>query len=256
MNTTKVKLTQVSINNANPRTITDSKFQKLINSLLALPKMLELRPIVVDDTNVALGGNMRYRALIAIADMNDDELTSRIYGIPDVRKKTKGEQETLVSYWLAWKDNPTVPVIKASELSDAEKKEFIIKDNVAYGDWDYDALANQWDSVDLNSWGLDVWAPDAAVFGGSSSARNNGGSDGVMPSEPLPNEDSLPDELQGIDLDPDSLPKITGDDKTPMERVIIVFPKEQSELVASMLGLEKIEKIIYPLDELGVTCAE
>lgn len=63
MKTETIKLSQIAVNRANPRTITDENFGRLINSILALPKMLELRPIVVDDTMVALGGNMRFRAL-------------------------------------------------------------------------------------------------------------------------------------------------------------------------------------------------
>jgi hypothetical protein len=79
MKTETVKLSQVQENEANPRTITNEKFQKLVNSVLALPKMLELRPIVVDNMMVALGGNMRFRALTAISDLSEDELKSRLF---------------------------------------------------------------------------------------------------------------------------------------------------------------------------------
>ena len=84
MNTEIVKLSQVRVNEANPSTITNEKFQKLVNSVLALPKMLELRPIVVDNMMVALGGNMRFRALTAISDLSEDELKSRLFSINDV----------------------------------------------------------------------------------------------------------------------------------------------------------------------------
>ena len=160
MKTEIVKLTQIKVNGANPRTITDEKFDKLINSILVLPKMLELRPIVVDDTFVALGGNMRYRALTAIESMSIDELAQRLSGLRDYNKKTEAERQHLINYWGAWKDNPTAPVIKASELSEAERREFIIKDNVGFGDWDIDALANEWDSEELDDWGVDVWQPN------------------------------------------------------------------------------------------------
>lgn len=162
MKTELVNLSQIELNAANPRTIKNDKFEKLINSLLALPKMLDLRPIVVDNTMVALGGNMRYRALSAIADMSEDELKERLSGIRDFQKKTQAEQDNLVEYWLRWKDKPTAPVIKASELTDAEQREFIIKDNVGFGEWDMDALANEWDSDDLVDWGVDVWQEDGA----------------------------------------------------------------------------------------------
>jgi DNA modification methylase len=174
MNTGTVNLSQVQVNTANPRIITDNKFQKLINSILALPKMLELRPIVVDDTFTCLGGNMRYRVLVAISDMSDDELRDRILSIRDVQKKTQLEQDNLVNYWLRWKDKPTAIIIKASELTNDEQREFIIKDNVGFGDWDMDALANEWNSEDLVDWGLDVWQ--------NESEGNEG--NGMQNSEP------------------------------------------------------------------------
>lgn len=152
MNTELVKLTQVSVNGANPRIITDEKFHKLIGSILVLPKMLELRPIVVDDTFVALGGNMRYRALSAIESMSAEEVAERLSSLRDYQKKTEAEQQKLIAFWDSWKSNPTAPVIKASELSEAECREFIIKDNVGFGDWDMDALANEWDSEELDDW--------------------------------------------------------------------------------------------------------
>jgi hypothetical protein len=176
MKTEIVNLSQIQVNGANPRIIKDDKFEKLINSLLALPKMLDLRPIVVDNTMIALGGNMRYRALSAIADMSEDELRERLSGIRDFQKKTHAEQDNLVEYWLRWKDKPTAPVIKASELTDAEQREFIIKDNVGFGEWDMDALANEWDNDDLVDWGVDVWQEDGAG-GSSGGGEMQGGSE-------------------------------------------------------------------------------
>ena len=157
MKTETVKLSQIQVNGANPRTISNEKFDKLINSVLVLPKMLELRPIVVDDTFVALGGNMRYRALTAIESMSIDELAQRLSGLREYNKKTEAERHNLINHWDEWKANPTAPIIKASELSEDERREFIIKDNIGYGDWNMDMLANEWDSQDLNDWGLDVW---------------------------------------------------------------------------------------------------
>ena len=157
MKTELIKIEQIKINGANPRTITNDKFDKLINSILVLPKMLELRPIVVDDTFIALGGNMRYRALTAIESMSIDELAQRLSGLRDYNKKTEAERQHLIAYWDEWKANPTAPIIKASELSEDERREFVIKDNASFGSWDMDALANEWDSQDLDDWGLDVW---------------------------------------------------------------------------------------------------
>lgn len=176
MKTEIVKLSQIQVNGANPRIIRDDKFDKLINSILVLPKMLELRPIVVDDTFVALGGNMRYRALVAISEMSIEEIHNRLSGLRDFQKKTQPEQERLLLYWATWKDSPTAPIIRASELSEEEQREFIIKDNVGYGEWDMDALANEWDTEDLTDWGLDDW--DFIDGGGSGSDGDGSGQSG------------------------------------------------------------------------------
>jgi len=117
-----MKLNKLILNDKNPRYIKDDKFKKLVNSIKDFPKMLELRPIIVDDNNVILGGNMRYRALQSLNYID----------IPD-----------------EW-------VKKANDLTEDEKKEFLIKDNVGFGDWDFDVLANEWDENLLNDWGLDI----------------------------------------------------------------------------------------------------
>ena len=171
MKTETVKLSQVQVNEANPRTITNEKFQKLVNSVLALPKMLELRPIVVDNMMVALGGNMRFRALTAISDLSEEDLKARLFSINDVKKKTEGEQQALLTHWLRWRDSPTAIIIKASELSDAEQREFIIKDNIGYGEWDTDSLTAQWDNEELVDWGIEF--PDAE---NALNAQNGSGS--------------------------------------------------------------------------------
>ena len=175
MKTEKVKLSQIQVNGANPRTITKEKFSKLVTSILVLPKMLELRPIVVDNTFTALGGNMRLRALNDISTMTDDEVAQALNASRDFQKKTEAERTLLIEYWARWRDTPTAPVIKASELTDEEQREFIIKDNVGFGEWDMDALANEWDTEDLTDWGLDLWNADSGS-GGSGS--------GSLPSSP------------------------------------------------------------------------
>lgn len=110
---------KIVANPNNPRIIKDDKFKKLVQSIKDFPKMLELRPIVVDEDNVVLGGNMRLRAL--------QEL-----GIKEV------------------------PVLYANDLTEEQKKEFIIKDNVGFGEWEWDVLANEWDVDKLTEWGLDI----------------------------------------------------------------------------------------------------
>ena len=118
--TEKVKISQVKNNPNNPRVIKDDKFKKLVKSIQEFPKMLEIRPIVVNDDMIVLGGNMRLKAC-----------------------KEAGLKE--------------VPIIKASDLTDEQQKEFIVKDNVGFGEWDWDILANEWNSVELEDWGIDSW---------------------------------------------------------------------------------------------------
>jgi len=116
----KLEINKLKPNKANPRIIKDKKFKKLIKSIKEFPEMLELRPIVVAEDMTILGGNMRYKACI-----------------------DAGLKE--------------VPVTIAKGLTDAQKQEFIVKDNVGFGEWEWDMLANEWDSVQLAEWGLDVW---------------------------------------------------------------------------------------------------
>jgi hypothetical protein len=118
MNIQKVKISEVIPNKENPRLIKKDKLKKLVNSIKEFPAMLEIRPIVVDEENVILGGNMRYEAC-----------------------KRAGLEE--------------IYIIKASELTEEQKKEFVVKDNVGFGDWDWDVLANHWDLEQLGNWGLD-----------------------------------------------------------------------------------------------------
>ena len=163
------------MNGANPRTITGDKFDKLINSVLVLPKMLDIRHIVVDDTMTVLGGNMRYRALVAISEMTEDDIIARLDATRDYKKKTDAERGLLIAWWREWLKAPFVEIIRATNLSAEEQREFIIKDNVGFGEWDMDALANEWDTEDLTDWGLDLWNADSGS-GGSGS--------GSLPSSP------------------------------------------------------------------------
>ena len=112
-------INEIKPNPNNPRIIKDHKFKQLVKSIQDFPQMLELRPIVIDENNMVLGGNMRLKACIQ-AGLND------------------------------------VFVIHANNLSEAQKKEFIVKDNVGYGEWEWDALANEWNIEDLDNWGLDI----------------------------------------------------------------------------------------------------
>lgn len=166
MQTEEIALSRLVENEENPRTITDEKFKKLVKSLLVFPRMLTLRPIVVDETMTVLGGNMRLRALKHIVTMDKD--TMRI-SIKENDQFTSGEVDALVKYWEGWRKKPTATIVNASDLTEAQKKEFIIKDNVGFGDWDTNVLANQWDTDLLKDWGMDDWD-----FGMSGDMLKNG----------------------------------------------------------------------------------
>jgi len=118
-----VKISEVKPNPKNPRVIKDGKFQKLVKSIQEFPDMLNKRPLVVftdvDNKYVVLGGNMRLKAC-----------------------KEIGLKE--------------IPIIVADEWTEEQKNEFLIKDNVGFGEWDWDSLANEWDAELLNDWGLNV----------------------------------------------------------------------------------------------------
>ena len=252
METKKVLLSQVKVNVNNPRTITDRKLMLLAERLLVFPKMISIRPVVVDETMTILGGNMRARALTYISKMKLDDIGLMMSKTENYKHLTKAEQKKLLATWQDWLEKPTVEIVKANELSEAEKQEFIIADNASFGEWDYDKLANEWDSKKLASWGVDVWQPEKAMWDNKGEAPAPTGSVGAAEQIGENGDDSagLPPELQGVDITPDELPKIVGDDEVAMERIIIVYPKERAGEVAKMVGLETINKVVYELDEL------
>jgi DNA modification methylase len=119
MKTEKIKLSKIKKNPNNPRLIKDNKFHKLVKSIKEFPQMLEIRPIVVNKDMIVLGGNMRLKAC-----------------------EEAGLKE--------------VPVIQADTLTAEQQREFIVKDNVGFGEWDWDIIANEWDAEQLDDWGLDL----------------------------------------------------------------------------------------------------
>ncbi|MGN0237588.1 MAG: DNA-methyltransferase [Lepagella sp.] len=155
MNKEIVKLNQLQVNTRNPRKISDKNLTKLVRSLLVLPKMMELRPIVVDPTLKPLGGNQRFKALQMIAQMDINEITKELRQSRDFNKKTEVEQSNLLDYWGSWLNDPTATIIQADELSADEQREFIIKDNTSFGDWATDMLQEDFDISELEEWGLD-----------------------------------------------------------------------------------------------------
>ena len=154
MNTESIKLPQININARNPRKISDEQLTRLVRSLLIFPEMLTLRPIAIDETYTALGGNMRYRALTAISTMTPEEIHAELTKTDGFSKKSAAEQEALLDYWERWTQDPTATIVRADRLTEAQKREFIIKDNVSFGDWDDGILNEDFDPDELIDWGL------------------------------------------------------------------------------------------------------
>lgn len=117
-----IKITDIKLNESNPRTIKDERFSKLLRSMVEFPRMMELRPIVVDRSGLIIGGNMRYRAIV---DLGYTE-------IPDEWVKV------------------------AEDLTEDEARRFVIEDNVSVGEWDFDLLVAEFSAEELSSWGLDI----------------------------------------------------------------------------------------------------
>lgn len=142
-------------NQDNPRSIEPQQMQKLVESILTFPKMLQMRPIVCNENRVILGGNMRFRALLNIEQMEDEAIKGAIEAV--AVKLTDGEKQQLCSHWEKWKAEPKVEVVIADSLSDEETDEFIIKDNVYFGSWDEEKLKGAFDMYDMQRWGLNPW---------------------------------------------------------------------------------------------------
>ncbi len=161
----------------NPRTIKDEKFKKLVLSLLMFPRMLELRPIVVNENNVILGGNMRFNALCEIATFSLSTIKNKICRKDEFKAKPEDERKAIMTHWAEFLKEPKAPVMIADSLTAEQQKEFIIKDNSGFGEWDWDLLANEWDSSLLDEWGIDVWQLDEQEEETAKTAKDSGESD-------------------------------------------------------------------------------
>jgi len=175
----QVKINKIKTNNENPRFIKDFKFQKLVQSVKEFPEMLKLRPVVVNKDMVVLGGNMRLRACIEA-------------GLKEV--------------WI----------VKAWELTPEQQQEFIIKDNTSFGEWDWDVLANNWDTKEMSDWGLEIKA-----FG-DNNARE-----------------------EWVDM-----PEFEQEDAMPKNRIMVTFRNnEDREEFSKLIGqniTEKTKSIWHP----------
>lgn len=158
-----IDINKIQGNRENPRVIKDDKFKKLVNSIQEFPEMLNLRPIVVNKDMVILGGNMRHKAA-----------------------KDAGLKE--------------IPIIIAENLDEAKEREFIIKDNVGFGEWDWDALANLWDIEELDEWGLELPV--------------------TMSTDELGEEFNLPD-----------------GDKEPFQQITFTLADQQAEIIKNAIDI-------------------
>lgn len=168
-----IKIDFIKVNPNNPRLIKDDKFKKLVKSIKEFPEMLNIRPIVVNKDMIVLGGNMRLKAC-----------------------KEAGLKE--------------VPIIIADNLTEEQQREFLIKDNVSGGEWDWEVLANEWDSEELEAWGLDLVGFD-------------------VDSDDLGTEFSLPD-----------------GDKAPFQQMTFTLADEQAEQIKNAIAdIKKTEEYKY-----------
>jgi hypothetical protein len=173
MQSKKIKISEIKLNPNNPRLIKDDKFEKLVKSIKDFPEMLDIRPIVVNSDMVILGGNMRFKAC-----------------------KEAGLKE--------------VPIIVADNLTEEQQREFLIKDNVSGGEWDFEMLANEWDVEQLEDWGLDV-----------------GGFD--LDSDELGTDFTLPD-----------------GDKAPFQQMTFTLADEQAEQIKNAIAdIKETEEYKY-----------
>lgn len=173
-----MKLSEIKLNPKNPRTVKKERFDKIKENIKSFPKMLKYRPIVINNENIILGGNLRYKAL------KD----------------------------LGYKEIPDEWVVNASDLTDKEKRQFIILDNMEFGDYDYDMLANEWDLEELNEWGFNF--PDMDIENYQENWKD--------------------------------MPEFIQDDQTPFQSVIVHFKdKNDVERFAKLINQKITDKTKY-----------
>jgi len=151
----RLQIKDIIPNPANPRVIRDEQFRKLKQSLAQFPQMLEKRPIAVTKEGgkyIALGGNQRLRALLDLEKEIEEKWFQQTYYITII------EEQILGGYFAAG-----IPVVDCTELTPMQQKRFIIADNVPFGEWDWEGLANEWDVEELADWGLSVPGLDEEV---------------------------------------------------------------------------------------------
>lgn len=172
----EIPIGEMLVNEHNPRTISPSRMDDLIVSILTLPKMLYLRPTVASDDNIPLGGNMRTEALRQLSKLTFPDIVTRLEHSVEYQHRTPATQVETREFWRLWVQNPVNPVIRASELDPDEVRSFIIKDNTAFGEYDVDMLANEFDVEELLAIDPDLLPQSAAdataIENGANLATN------------------------------------------------------------------------------------
>ena len=226
MNVQEVKISAIKSNPNNPRLIKDEKFAKLVQSIREFPEMLSLRPIVVNDDMVVLGGNMRLKAC-----------------------KEAGLK--------------MVPIIKASDLTDDQQRQFIIKDNVGFGEWDWEMLANEWDADKLGEWGLDLPDMDVKVLDAEEDDFDvpDGGIDtDIVPGDLF--EIGTHRLLCGDSTDADAVARLMNGEKADMvftdppyfsKQNLVREATPKALIKGSLMGKDSMFAKIYDFDEEKVT---
>ena len=226
MNVQEVKISAIKANPNNPRLIKDEKFAKLVQSIREFPEMLRLRPIVVNDDMIVLGGNMRLKAC-----------------------KEAGLK--------------VVPIIKASDLTEDQQRQFIIKDNVGFGEWDWEMLANEWDADKLGEWGLDLPDMDVKVLDAEEDDFDvpDGGIDtDIVPGDLF--EIGAHRLLCGDSTDADAVARLMNGEKADMvftdppyfsKQNLVREATPKALIKGSLMGKDSMFAKIYDFDEEKVT---
>lgn len=211
--TRTVSFDELRENENNPRVITETQLQKLTESLLVFPKMTAVRPIVANESNVILGGNMRYRAFGRIKEMDVETLRQTIENAAsDI---SESEVEMLIAHWQDWQRDPKIEITVADELDEEQTKEFVIKDNVNFGEWDAEKLTGAFAPEKLMQWGVDQWQLPQGMQMDTTESEEHGEYDEEF-------------------------------------RVIIVYRKEDMQELAERLGLDTIDRGTYHFEGEGL----
>lgn len=152
-----LKITDIKQNPKNPRVIKGKKFRLLVKSLIEFPKMMELRPVIYNEEQITLGGNMRLAAVQEIKKMGRTRVKAMLEEAKEENKthKINPDENLKILEPIFSGYFPAGWVKGVKDLTEDEQKRFVISDNSSFGEWDFDILANEFEPKDLIDWGLD-----------------------------------------------------------------------------------------------------